>query len=107
MLGSPTEDRWPGWTKLPGAKSVGWRQGTGNQLRATFPTNGFRWVTSVTGTKGVLADFFCLVVAVSVVLALANVVAAANVVSFVVVVVVFVVNVVGVVLVLVVVVVVP
>ncbi|CAM9832437.1 unnamed protein product, partial [Hapterophycus canaliculatus] len=41
VLGSPTEDRWPGWTKLPGAKSVGWRQGTGNQLRATFPTNGF------------------------------------------------------------------
>lgn len=42
VLGSPTEDRWPGWTKLPGGKSVGWRQGTANQLRATFPTNGFR-----------------------------------------------------------------
>ncbi|CAM9383422.1 unnamed protein product [Ectocarpus sp. 12 AP-2014] len=51
VLGSPTEDRWPGWTKLPGAKSVGWRQGTGNQLRATFPTNGFSGKPSVS-TQG-------------------------------------------------------
>ncbi|CAM9389129.1 unnamed protein product, partial [Ectocarpus sp. 13 AM-2016] len=51
VLGSPTEDRWPGWTKLPGAKSVGWRQGTGNQLRATFPTNGFSGKPSIS-TQG-------------------------------------------------------
>eukprot|EP00752_Nemacystus_decipiens_P003660 g3374.t1 len=51
VLGSPTEDRWPGWTKLPGAKSVGWRQGTANQLRATFPTNGFSGKPSIS-TQG-------------------------------------------------------
>ena len=42
VLGSPTEDRWPGWSKLPHAKKVAWRQGPENQLRATFPTTGFR-----------------------------------------------------------------
>ncbi|CAN0205888.1 unnamed protein product, partial [Hapterophycus canaliculatus] len=36
---------------LPGAKSVGWRQGTGNQLRPTFPTNGFSGKPSVS-TQG-------------------------------------------------------
>lgn len=44
VLGCPTEDRWPGWSKLPVAKKLDWRQGRENQLRATFPTTGFRCV---------------------------------------------------------------
>lgn len=42
VLGMPTEDRWPGWSKLPVVKKVSWRQGTENTLRATFPATGFR-----------------------------------------------------------------
>jgi cell division cycle 2-like protein len=41
MLGAPSEDRWPGWSSLPGASIVRWKQGPRSRLAEAFPSTAF------------------------------------------------------------------
>jgi cell division cycle 2-like len=41
VLGAPTEERWPGWSKLSGAATVKWKTGTVSKLSELFPSMAF------------------------------------------------------------------
>lgn len=41
LLGTPSEEKWPGFTSLPNAKIFRWRSKDGSKLRETFPVNSF------------------------------------------------------------------
>mmetsp|Transcript_33810 Transcript_33810/g.116316 ORF Transcript_33810/g.116316 Transcript_33810/m.116316 type:complete len:238 (-) Transcript_33810:107-820(-) len=41
QLGAPTEDRWPGYAKLPFASTFSWKAQKRNKLRDRFPKIGF------------------------------------------------------------------
>ncbi|CAM9553810.1 unnamed protein product [Chrysoparadoxa australica] len=41
VLGAPSEDKWPGWSKLPLANQVKWSQGSASKLRDMFPATSF------------------------------------------------------------------